>query len=276
MGFLNRLKNGWELAKLSFSVINKNRYLLLFPVISITALILVIASFFVGATSLFGEQIGTWLDNEEVGDYLVYVVLFLFYIVNYFVIVFFNSALIHCAVKTLEDAPTSLGDGLSFAATKVGKIFAWSVVSATVGVILQAVQDSGRVGEIVGALIGTAWSILTFFAVPILIYENKDVFGTIKESGRLMKEKWGESLSANVSFGLFHVGGIIVAVLIGVLLSTINEIAGIVVGIILFLTISTIISTARTVFVAAVYNHVIGRPTGEFGGDTLDSVFIHK
>ena len=276
MGFLTRLTNGWELAKLSFKVIDQNRYLLLFPVISITALILVLATFFGGTAFIFGDQIDALLNSEGSGAYLAYFGLFLFYIINYFVIVFFNSALIHCAVKTLEGDETSLGDGISFAATKVGKIFAWSVVSATVGVILQAIQNSGKVGEIIGALIGTGWSILTFFVTPILIYEEKDVFATIKESGRIMKEKWGESLSATVSFGLFHFLGILAAGLVGFGLFQIHPGLGIIVAVLLFLTISTIIATAKTVFVAAVYNHVSGRPTGEFDGETLDSVFMHK
>ncbi|MBP6812364.1 MAG: hypothetical protein KA138_12635, partial [Saprospiraceae bacterium] len=124
--------------------------------------------------------------------------------------------------------------------------------------------------------IGIAWSVLTFFVVPVLIFEDKGVIDTVKESGRLMKQKWGESLAANVSFGVFHFLGIIVAIGIGILLSGVNPILGIAVGILTVLLVSTVIATAQTVFVAAVYNHVTGAPTGNFDGETLDSVFIMK
>lgn len=276
MNFFTRLSNGWQLANLSFATINKNRSLLLFPVFSSIALILVLATFFGGAFFLVGDEIETLMNNEQYGGLLGYGLVFLYYLVNFFVIVFFNAALIHCALKVLNGEETSVGDGLSFAFSRIEKIFAWSLLSATVGTLLQALQNTGKIGEIVASLIGIAWSILTFFVVPILVYENLGVIDSVKQSGRLMKQKWGESLAANVSFGLFHFLGIIAAVVVFFLLTSVNVVLAIVVSVLLVLLVSTVITAARTVFVAAVYNHVIGRPTGNFDGEMLDSVFINK
>lgn len=276
MNFFTRLSNGWQLANLSFATINKNRSLLLFPVFSSVALILVLATFFGGAFFLVGDEIETLMNNEQYGGLLGYGLIFLYYLVNFFVIVFFNAALIHCALKVLNDEETSVGDGLSFAFSRIEKIFAWSLLSATVGTLLQALQNTGKIGEIVASLIGIAWSILTFFVVPILVYENLGVIDSVKQSGRLMKQKWGESLAANVSFGLFHFLGIIAAAVVFYLLTSVNMILAIVVGVTIVLLVSTVITAARTVFVAAVYNHVIGRPSGNFNGEMLDSVFIQK
>lgn len=276
MNFFTRLSNGWQLANLSFATINKNRSLLLFPVFSSIALILVLATFFGGAFFLVGDEIETLMNNEKYGGLLGYGLIFLYYLVNFFVIVFFNAALIHCAIKVLNDEETSVGDGLSFAFSRIDKIFAWSLLSATVGTLLQALQNTGKIGEIVASLIGIAWSILTFFVVPILVYENLGVIESVKQSGRLMKQKWGESLAANVSFGLFHFLGIIAAALVFYLLTSVNIILAIIVAVIMILLVSTVITAARTVFVAAVYNHVTGRPSGNFDGEMLDSVFINK
>ena len=91
-----------------------------------------------------------------------------------------------------------------------------------------------------------------------------------------MKQKWGESLAANMSFGLFHLLGVLVAIAVGILLSGISVILGIIVGIFIVLLVSTFISTAQTVFVAAMYNDVTGMPTGEFDDRTLDGMFIQK
>lgn len=276
MSFFTRLSNGWQLANLSFATINRNRSLLLFPLFSAISLVLVLATFFGGTFYFAGDRIEALMDDEQYGGLLGYGLIFLYYLVNFFVIVFFNAALIHCAIKVLNGEETSVSDGLSFAFSRIEKIFAWSVLSATVGTLLQMLQNAGKIGEFVASLLGIAWSVLTFFVVPILVYEDKGVFESVKASGQLMKQKWGESIAANVSFGLFHFLGIIAAGVLFFLLSSASVILAIVVAVATVLLVSTVITAARTVFVAAVYNHVTGKPAGNFDGDVLDSVFIQK
>lgn len=276
MNFFTRLSNGWQLATLSFETINKNRSLLLFPVLSTISLVFVLATFFGGTFFIVGDSITASLNDEQYGGLLGYGLIFLYYLINFFVIVFFNAALIHCAIKVLDGEETSVNEGLSFAFSRIDKIFGWAVLSATVGTILQFLQNMGKIGQFIASLLGIAWSIMTFFVVPVLVYEDKGVFESVRESGRLMKQKWGESLAANVSFGLFHFLGALVAILIAYLLSSVNMILAIIVGVAIILLVSTVITAARTVFVAAVYNHVTGKPAGNFDGDMLDSAFITK
>lgn len=276
MRFFDRLKNGWELAKISLRTINENRELLLFPVFSTISLILILATFFGGTYFLVGDSIENIMENESVSNIFAYGMIFIYYLINFFIVVFFNSALIHCAMKYFEGKPTSLGDGIQFAISRIGKIFSWAIVSATVGTILQVISESGKIGEFIAMFIGAAWSILTFFVVPILIYEDKSVFDSIKSSTNMMKEKWGESLAGNVSFSLIMILGLIGAVGIGFLLGYIHPIVGLAVGFIAAILVFTIISAAKTVFVAAVYNHVKERPIGDFDGEMLDSVFMQK
>ncbi|MCB0525203.1 MAG: DUF6159 family protein [Saprospiraceae bacterium] len=278
MSFFSRLSNGWELAKVSFSTINKNRSLLLFPVFSTISLLLILASFAGGTFFFIGGDLSNLenFENENVNVTVNAVIVFLYYLINYFIIVFFNSALIFCAVKILNGEETRLSEGIQFANDRIGKIFGWAVLSATVGTLLRFIQNAGKAGEIISSIFGVAWSILTFFAVPILVFEDKGVIDTVKESGRLMKQKWGESLAANVSFGIFHFLGILLAIAIGILLMPIHPVLGILLGVLAVLLVSTIVATAETVFIAAVYNHIKGAPTGEFDGDVLDSAFITK
>ncbi len=276
MAFLERLKNGWNLAKTSFRILNENRSLLLFPVFSVISLVLVLATFFGGGFFLVGDQIMQLLESDTSGQILAVAIIFVYYLINFFIIVFFNSALVHCAIKILNEEKTSLGEGVSFAMSKLGKIFSWAVLSATVGTLLQMLHNTGKVGEIVASIIGAGWSILTFFVVPILIYEDRGVFESVKESGKIMKEKWGESLSANVSFGIFHFVGILLGVGVGYLLMFIHPILAIAIGLTIVLLISTIVTAARTIFVAAVYNHLRDRPTSYFDDGILDSIFTQK
>jgi len=279
MNFFNRLKKGWDFAKISFQTLNENRELVLFPVFSSISLIFILLTFFGGGFFLFSEQIEAAFDSDSSGI-LGYAAIFLYYLVNYFIVVFFNSALVHCSIKIFNNESTSMSDGLQFAVSKIGKIFSWAILSATIGMVLQMIQNSGRIGEFISSLLGSAWSILTFFAVPILIYEEKNVFETVKESGRIIKERWGESLAGSFSFGIIQFLGFLVAIGIFFLFSFISPeygtIVGMVVGGILVLLTFTITSAADVVFKSAIYNHVNDRPAGRFDSQSLDSIFTHK
>lgn len=276
MSFFTRLSNGWDMALTSFDTIRKKPFLLLFPVMSVISFVLIFATFAGGSYFLIGDQIQAMLDDEQYGKATAIAVMFVYYLVNFFIVIYFNSALIYCAAKILHGEETSAGEGFEFANSRLGKIFGWAVVAATVGVLLKLLQETGKIGKFVASLLGVGWSILTFFAIPVLIFQDKGVFDTIKESGRLIKEKWGESLAANLSFGIFHILGIFAAGVVGFLLFSISPILAILLAILIVLLVSTVIATAETIFMAAMYNHVVGMPTGDFDDQTLDGMFIQK
>ena len=276
MNFFGRLSNGWKIAKTSFQTINENRQLLLLPLVSGAALIVVLLTFFGGAFFLIGGDLDAIFSDETISNVLAYGLIFVYYLITYFIIVFFNAALIHCSIDIFNEKPTSLSAGIQYAMSKLPKIFAWAVVSATVGMVLQMIQSTGKIGEFIGSLLGGAWSIMTFFVVPIVIYEEKNVFDSVKESLNILKEKWGESLGGSFSFGIIQALGLFVGFCIGSLLVPINPVLGIGLGGAIVLLTITVTNAARTVFVAAVYNHVRERPTGSFDTDTLDGVFFNK
>lgn len=276
MSFFSRLSNGWNMAMVSFGTIQKRPFLMLFPVLSLLSFIVVLSTFLGGSYFFLGDEIQAIMEDEQYGRVAGFATLFLYYLINFFIVIFFNSALLYCASRILDGEETSVSEGLEFANSRLGKIFAWSVVAATVGMLLKLLQETGKIGQFVSSLLGVTWSILTFFAVPVLIFQDKSVMDTIKESGRLIREKWGESLAANISFGIFHLLGLAVAALVVVLLFNINIFLAILLGILIFAFVSTFIATAETIFLAAMYNHVCEKPTGNFDDQTLDSMFIHK
>lgn len=276
MRFFDRMSNGWQLAKTSLQIINQEKSLLLFPVLSTLALIMVVATFFGGGYFLFGEQI--LAAEEVVGDLnpLAYVLAFCYYFVTYFVVIFFNSALVHCAVKILNGESTNISDGLQFAVSRMNKILMWTGIAATVGLLLRVLQSNDKIGQIAAAILGTGWSILTFFVVPVLLYEDKNAFQAIKQSGSIMRQKWGESLGANFGFGLINFLGILAIGLLAFGLSLLHPILGIITGVTLVVILITVMAAAETIFVAAVYQRVNQLPTGQFDDGLLDSSFRNK
>ncbi len=155
-----RVATGWQLVQQSWQVLKLDKELLLFPVLSGIACMLVMATFAVPlwATGfvevVMDEQAaggGIGQANQVVG----YLVLFAFYAVNYFVVIFFNSALIACAIIRFKGGNPTLSDGFSAACSRLPQISGWALVAATVGLILKIIESrSERVGQIVASVLG--------------------------------------------------------------------------------------------------------------------------
>ncbi len=86
---------------------------------------------------------------------------------------------------------------------RIHLIAGWALVSATVGLILKIIESyNKKIGGIVASLLGAAWTIVTFLAIPVLVVDNKGPIDSLKESASLLKKTWGKQLAGNFSFGL--------------------------------------------------------------------------
>lgn len=275
MGFFDRLSNGWTLAMNSFKVLKENKQLIIFPVLSGISLVFVMGSFilvFLGVNGWPGEN------AEDSSSLTYYLFMFLFYLVNYFVVVFFNMALIHCTRLYFRGEEVSVNAGLRFSLSRIGTIFSWSVFAATVGTILRIIQEeSGIIGKIITGILGIVWSIATFFVVPIIAYENLGPIAAFKRSAQLMKQKWGESLGATFSFGLIQFLAMIVLMIPCYIIgSTINLYLGVALGLMGAFIISAIFSAAQTIFISAVYHNITDEPVKHFNQQMIDGLFEKK
>lgn len=88
MNIFTRLSNGWTIALNSFTVLKENRQLILFPILSGISMILIIGSF-VTALLASGWDVQSLDDQSRVVQYAI---LFVYYLINYTVIVFSISA----------------------------------------------------------------------------------------------------------------------------------------------------------------------------------------
>ena len=202
----DRIARSFELAKASWNVLRQDKKLVVFPLLSGLGVLLVMISF-VGP--ILGLQIAGKIDldpNNNGGQVpiWVYPVTFAFYFCTYFVIIFCNSALVSCALLRFNGEEATLGDGFRAAASRLPQIFAWALVSATVGMLLKVVESlHEKVGEIISAVLGTAWSVITFFVVPVLVVEKVGPFDAIGRSLSILKKTWGEALVGGFGLGFF-------------------------------------------------------------------------
>ena len=195
----NRLERSWELVKASASVLRQDKELLLFPLISSAALLLVALCFLLPAVGL-GALDGLERENLSAGHYLV---AFLFYFSQYFVIFFFNAGLVGAALIRLDGGDPTFADGMRIAKSRIGVIAGYAAIAATVGMILRAIQERvGFIGKIIVGLLGVGWSIATFLVVPVLVHRDVGPVEAVKESAALLKETWGENVIGRAGLGV--------------------------------------------------------------------------
>ncbi len=277
MAFFDRFSNGWELGITSLKIIRDHPKLLLFPVMSTAAMLMVGITFLGGAGLLWGFNLHHLAANM-VGEVLAYALLFVFYLITYFVIIFFNVGLVYASRRIFNGEEVTISEAINFSSSRLGAILQWSVLAATVGVLLNMLQERmGAIGKIIAGIAGIAWSLATYFVVPVIAFEDRAPIDALKRSGQMIREKWGESLAANFGFGLFFVVGYIAIIASSFLLGYLTHpLVGVVAGLLAILVLHTVVAAAKTVFLAAVYQHMNHEPHGDFRGETLDSVFIKK
>lgn len=275
MNFFARLSNGWTISMNSFKVLRENKQLIIFPILSGLSMILIMGSFVTVLLASAGWNADAF---SEPGQTSRIVYLFLFYLVNYFVVVFFNMALIHCTHLYFKGEEVTIKKGIEFSFSRVGAIFAWSMFAATIGTILRLIQENlGWLGKLIIGLIGIVWSVATFFVVPVIAYENAGPIEALKRSTRMMKEKWGESLGATFSFALVRfLASLIVAIPLFLLGMVIHPVVGIVLAVLGVLLVTAVVSASQTIFISAVYHNIQGDPVQHFNQQMIDDLFEPK
>lgn len=271
----------WELAKGSFRVLRSDKELLIFPFLSFIALVIVTLSFAYPFILVGGI---TSAQNGET-NIASYVVAFIFYVVSYTVTFFFQTALVGAAMIRLEGGDPTVGDGLRIAFSRLPKIIVYAVIAATVGMILRWISErAGIIGQIIGGVLGFAWSIATFLVVPVLVVENVGPFEAIKRSTSYLKRTWGEQLIGNVGIGL--VFGILIMLVIfagGALLYLLFQaslalaIGGLVVLVLLVGVLALIGSALGGIFTASVYRYATKGDAGPmFNNQVVAQAFRQK
>lgn len=280
-----RFSRSWNLIKASAGVLSKDKELLVFPLLSTICSLIVLAAFVLPALGMGAlDNLHSGSAGTQVG---VYVLAFLFYLVQYFVIFFFNSALVGAAMIRLDGGNPTVGDGLGIAFRKLVPILGYAAIAATVGLILRSMQErAGFLGRIAIGLIGVAWTVATFLVVPVLVTRNIGPIDALKESATLLKKTWGENLigqgGVGVVFGLFYallaVVGIVAIALVGA--GTQNALlAGVTAAIVAFAFVLTALIQAALsgIYSAALYRYATAQETpAGFDSQLLQHSFAVK
>ncbi len=275
-----RLARSWTLIKVSAGVLAKDKELLVFPAVSALAGLLVVASF-LGPLIWYAAGNPEAFDRGEASP-LWWVWVFAFYLVQYMVIFFFNTALVGAAAIRLGGGDPTVADGFRIAWSKLDKILGYALIAATVGLILQMIQErAGWIGKWVAGLIGAAWTVATFLVVPVLVHRDIGPIDAVKESAQLLKQTWGENLIGQGGVGaVFGLGYVLLwMVLMGLGIALGNGPAFLVlvgVGVLATVGLALIQTALQGIYAVALYRYASGQPiSGDFDGALLHSAFAH-
>jgi hypothetical protein len=270
--------------KASFNVLMADKELLVFPIVSMIGSLVVLATFAV-PFFLTGLLEGFTGDNPA-SRIASYAVAFAFYLCQYFIIIFANTAIVGAAMIRLKGGDPTVRDGFRIAFQHFGSILGYALISATVGMILRSLSRRGAIGQIVSSLVGLAWGLATYLVIPVLVVENVGPVEGIKRSTKMLKETWGEQIVGNFGIGtitgLLTVGVIIVGAVIGFgLTAAVNSavplISMIVVVVVLVLAINLVGTALNGIYTAALYRYAADGETGSmFDKDLMANTFRRK
>ena len=271
---MSRFANSLALARSSWHVLRADKELILLPIISgiasvIVAVTFIIPIFFAGAGD--GTMTGTSL-----------LALLPMYFVLAYITIFFNAALVSAANERLEGGDPTIGSAIRGAASRAGKIVPWALLSATVSIILRAIEERvGLIGRIIMAAVGVAWSVLTFLVLPIIVIEGSGARAALKKSGSLLRSTWGENLAAQVGMSL--VGFLlilpgVVVIFLGIGAGGAITAVALLIGVIWTIVAGALVAALSAIYQTALYHFAVAGsvPSGYFDQGALQMAFRTK
>jgi hypothetical protein len=273
---MNTIRRSYAIFRESLTILGQDKEILIFPLLSgIITIVAFVTMVFAGVTSGVFERMGG--QNNP----LPYVVLFAWYFVSWFIVLFFNVAVVHCASMRLRGGDPTVADGFRASMQHLGSIALWALISATVGLILRTIAERSKlVGSIIAKLLGAAWAIATYFIVPVMIFEKRSVRDSIKQSTNLIAKTWGESLVAAGGIGVFTmllgVAGLVFPV-IGFFISPVAALVGLGIMVAYWIGLSVMTAALSGIFRTALYLYATeGRTPPGFSPEFVEHAFAAK
>jgi hypothetical protein len=267
---MGRIKRGWGLTKKSWALLNGHRELIRFPLYGAVASTLLAVVFLAPGLYLWDDdQLAGAIPLIAIGVYVLSAVGF-----------YFSVGLAACADMIFRGQEATVSDGLAVARTRLRQISGWAAVSTAISLFMGVLENQGgTLGQIAARLVGMAWTLITFLAVPVIAIEGTGPFETIKRSGSLFRDRWGQQITGNIAIGaaVFLLGVLPAAALIvgGIVLWSSASFLGAVLVVIgaLVLAIAMLISRALSgIFGVALYRYALdGEVVGGFTQEDLES-----
>ena len=271
---MSRFSNSLALARSSWHVLKADKELILLPIISGIASVIVAVTFII-PIFFVGQGDGTIAGPG-------FPLMVLMYFVLAYITIFFNAALVSAANERLEGGDPTIGSAIRGAARRAGKIVPWALLSATVSIILRAIEERvGLIGRIIIAAVGVGWAVLTFLVLPIIVIEGSGAVTALKKSGSLLRSTWGENLAAQAGMGLLGFllilpGGVVI--FLGISAGGAIAAAAVLIGVIWIIVAAASVAALSAIYQTALYHFAVAGsvPSGYFDQNVMQVAFRAK
>lgn len=272
-----------ELMKSSFRVLRMDKELLAYPLASGLCLILVLIAF---VTPLYmsgylSDLLSNTEDRGPPEDPVFYVLLLALYVANYFVITFFNTALISAALIRMDGRKSTLSDGFRSAWSRIGQIASWAIVAGSVGLLLKILEKRlDGMKALMAAILGLAWTLASYMVIPVLAAEGLYPLDALRRSSKIIRQRWGNVLVTDLGLGFLYFFTIIIGligIMAAVLWITDNLLYSLAAVAVYWILMALIFSALQGIVIACIYKYATSGhiPTG-FQQDPLESAFRGK
>jgi uncharacterized protein DUF6159 len=267
---MGRIKRGWGLTKKSWALLKEHPSLIRFPLYGAVATTLL-------AIVFLGPGLYLWDEDELAGA--IPLIAIGVYVLS-FVGFYFSVGLAACADMIFRGQEATVSDGLAVSRSRLSQISGWAAVSAAISLVMGVLENQGgTLGTVAARLVGMAWSLVTFLAVPVIAIEGTGPFETIKRSASLFRERWGQQITGNIAIGaaVFLLGVLpaIVLIVAGLAVWPSASFLGALLVVIgaLTLAIAMLVSRALSgIFGVALYRYALdGETVGGFTREELES-----
>ena len=264
------IRHTFSLMKMSWEVLKLDKELVAFPAFSAIAIGVITVPF-----ALFYFSIV----QETANNAVLYLTIFIYLVLTCSASVFFKGALVASAITRLRGGDPNVRSGLRHALRHIHELLLWGIISAVVAMLIMVIRNllskvSETAGEIVAELLESAWGIITFFVVPVIVSENVGAISAIKRSVDLVGSTWGSQLTAAFGFFIVYVLALVAAAVPSFIIGLVYWPAGVAVFIVLGGGAVLVIQTLEGIFKAALYDYVMGAEPMGFERRALQNVFI--
>lgn len=263
---------------------NKDRFVLLFPLLAFVSNIIMF-----GALSLaifLAEPF--WTSESELRPVAGFALAVVVSLIVSFTHVLVQGAVMSAANQRYSGMEPTFASAFKEASEKIGPLALFSLVEATVGMILRAIRDNLKgVGNFISFIGGLAWAVASYFAIPAILFEGLGPIAAVRRSADIIKTTWGSALRVNVVAGVLFVFAWILAIggLVGGLYLAIGDpynyqlSAGFtLIGLSLVFSfgLALVQGSVMSYACVALYRYATGKPMPEFDANLMATAFKLK
>jgi hypothetical protein len=272
---MSRMSNALHLGRASWNVLTQDRELIVVPILAGAAAIL--AFCVVAAPGALLAAAGD--SDSSSSNPALYIFLALGAVAAAWMSAIGQAAVVAGAAERMDGYDPTVRSAFKAARARGLRLLQWAVLATVVALVLdQLEQRFALAGRIAAWLGGAAFSILSFLALPVIVFENIGAIAAFKRSAQLLKSTWGEQITFGFGMGLLTFLLMIPPVIVGILgLSTgllPLQILGVGIAAVAIVVILAVTSAMSAVFKTALYRYATDQPVDPaFSDADLHSAF---